>query len=267
MKYFFFLSFILILACNNNTPSKQLKIDSVVINPPLKKTVSPDTIVEENTITQKTIIKAKEPNGIYETKLPCKDCKGIRHIIKFAPNHTFQLQEETFEADKKMLGIKGTWKVTDSIIWLYKDQIAVARYKWNKDRLMYMDVKDNKSYALQKMKSAWNNKVWRDKSKKGIAFLGIGNEPFWSVEISKQDSIRFHLAEWSQPISFASVAVINMDSITYKASTDSLNINISIYPRFCNDGMSDYVYDHEIKLKYNDHLYQGCGLLYQERNN
>ena len=38
-------------------------------------------------------------------------------------------------------------------------------------------------------------------------------------------------------------------------------MDISLFPQFCSDGMSDNLYEYKVVLKYNGKKYNGCGVL------
>ena len=98
----------------------------------------------------------------------------------------------------------------------------------------------------------------------GIDFYGVGNEPFWNVEINKDETIAFQLADWTAPKNFQPAEpVSSSDSIHYQASADSVQLKVTIYQRFCRDAMSDYIYPQAVKVVHNNETYRGCGILFQ----
>jgi uncharacterized membrane protein len=52
-------------------------------------------------------------------------------------------------------------------------------------------------------------------------------------------------------------ASASADSTVYTADNDSLLV--TVYPLFCSDGMSDFLYTQKIKLVYKGQTYTGCG--------
>ena len=195
----------------------------------------------------------KDPKGYYQTTLP----GGIEHIVAFYSDHSYQLQER-YKKDSLVV-IRGNWSPSNGFIWLYKDQIVRARYRWKGDALEYYSPALKKGFGMSTMVDIAGNKVWREKKAEGISFFGIGNEPFWSVEI-KADSVAFRLADWKESLR-TSLALTRetSDSLVYD-SGDSLRI--TILPFFCSDGMSDHIYGHAVKVTYKNQLYQGCGQRY-----
>ena len=60
--------------------------------------------------------------------------------------------------------------------------------------------------------------------------------------------------------------LINKDSTIYKLKSDTTMWSITILPQFCNDGMSDYLYQYKVNVKYNGILYKGCGVMLSKKN-
>ncbi|HYC30398.1 MAG TPA: hypothetical protein VEB42_16300, partial [Chitinophagaceae bacterium] len=175
--------------------------------------------------------------------------------------------QETFRRDKKdsVSVIRGTWSPSDGYIWLYKDQVVRARYTWQGDQLHYFSPQLKKTIGMSPMVDIMSNAVWKEKPKQGITLFGIGNEPFWSVEVNNRDSLFFLLSEWSQPVKLRiEDKKATADSVAYSAKNDSVSIRLSIYPLFCSDGMSDHVYKNKIRVRYNGTIYNGCGMLYKQ---
>ena len=117
---------------------------------------------------------------------------------------------------------------------------------------------------MQLLTDANENVAWRKKADIGISVKGVGNEPFWSVEIIRKDSISFIMPEWKQPLILKiSSLSSNSDSTAYVATNDSTNLRVSLFPFFCSDGMSDYVYSNKMRVWYNDQMFEGCGVVYK----
>lgn len=110
--------------------------------------------------------------------------------------------------------------------------------------------------------AAVDNPAWQLRKEKGVAWLGIGTEPFWSIE-KRKDSLAFHLADWQQPLVLKATRTINTkDSVVYIATNDSTKLETRILPGTCSDGMSDRVYDRFVKVIYNGQVYNGCAVIF-----
>jgi uncharacterized membrane protein len=94
-----------------------------------------------------------------------------------------------------------------------------------------------------------------------LQFFGVGNEPFWSVELRADDSLSFFLADRGQPIR------VKMEKISSGADslvlTGSDSLSVLILPQMCSDGMSDHVYPHAVQVRYKNETYRGCGMRFR----
>jgi uncharacterized membrane protein len=230
----------------------------------------PDTTVMEvndahaaldtsNAISLPIVKKIKSPNGIYQAVVSNK----TEQTIAFNSDLTYQLQEKYVTGGKDSIIVtEGTWMPSDGFIWLYKEQVARGKYKWKGDTLQYYSPVLQKNFSMHHLQDAMQNPVW--KNKKGVIVFGIGNEPFWSVELDQQDSISFLLADWNHPVKMKAGSAFNSkDSIGYIAGNDSAHLRVTIFPHFCSDGMSDYVYRNKVRVHYNQKVYNGCAILYK----
>ena len=205
----------------------------------------------------------KNPSGIYQTRLSFKG--GIQHTIAFYNDQTYQLQEKYISAKKDSIVItRGNWSPSDGFIWLYKDQVVNGRYRWKGDTLQYFSPLNKETFSMQSLTNANHNIAWLKKADKGVTLIGIGNEPFWSIEMVRQDSISFTLPDWKQPLVLKiNSTTTGADSIAYVAKNDSINLRVTVLPFFCSDGMSDYIYSNKMKVWFNDQLFEGCGVVYK----
>ena len=118
---------------------------------------------------------------------------------------------------------------------------------------------------MNHLQEAAQNKAWRNKGKEGIVVFGIGNEPFWNIELNNKDSISFLLSEWKHPLRMKIDSSFNdNDGIAYTAHRDSVQIRVTVFPHFCSDGMSDFIYRNKVKVQYNQQVYNGCGMVYKQ---
>ena len=97
--------------------------------------------------------------------------------------------------------------------------------------------------------------------KAGAVLYGVGTEPFWGVEIKKQDSIILSMPDWGEPLRVKMSGTTRENNRTiYSAAADSLQVIVS--PFFCSDGMSDFTYSHKLTVHYKGHTYKGCGVVF-----
>jgi len=204
------------------------------------------------------VAEIKRPSGIYEFLLPYQNDQKILHTIAFYPG-TYRLQEEYIGKKDSIVITEGTWSPSQGYIWLYKDQLVRGRYVWKGDTLQYFNPGSARKFSLAKLSPATANPVWRNKEKQGVILFGVGNEPFWSVEVSRHDSAVLSMPEWTSPLRVKlSSTNLTKDSTVYTADEDSLRI--VVLPYFCSDGMSDFTYSNKVSVTYKGHVYQGCGV-------
>lgn len=227
------------------------------------QTISDDTNTsfakDADTIEAPSVPVIKRPTGIYQFILPGTKEK-ILHTVAFYPG-SFRLQEEYIDKNDSTVITKGTWSPSQGFIWLYKEQLVRGRYSWKGDTLQYFSPRLKKSFSMTKLTPADNNAAWQEKRKAGAVLFGVGTEPFWSVEVSKADTLIFSSPEWTSPMKTKiSQRTGTSDSTVFTSAQDSLQI--AVYPFFCNDGMSDFIYTNKISVTYKGRIYQGCGQLF-----
>jgi uncharacterized membrane protein len=92
-------------------------------------------------------------------------------------------------------------------------------------------------------------------------FYAVGNEPNWSVLISKQ-SQRIEYRDYSTETSFFFPYIEPTQEgtklIYYSKNERDLSISITISPESCSDGMSDLDYSYSAKLEFGSETRNGC---------
>jgi uncharacterized membrane protein len=203
-----------------------------------------------------------EPKGIYHGLLKLNE--NVDQTIAFYPDYTYHLQE-IYQVNKKdsIILTNGNWSPSDGFIWLYKDQVERGRYQWKGDTLQYYNPSSKKGITMNPVADIMETKTWLKKKKEGIIFSGVGNEPFWSIQYL-QDSLEFSMADWSQPVHLKiNQTLSTADSISYVAQSDSNQLTVTVYPYFCSDGMSDFIYRNKIRVQFNNQVYHGCGVKFR----
>lgn len=121
---------------------------------------------------------------------------------------------------------------------------------------------------VSKIDSTSVEKPVAEKSKEPslVFFKGVGNEPFWGIEISN-DSIKFTSPEKENNLAFAYEKpnkAMDANVVLYRVKKDSLELEFTIQQGKCSDGMSDKVHNYSVKgsLKRGnakEQLLNGCG--------
>lgn len=237
------------LACNQQAKDSRAPVDSM----PADGTELNDTTPAGADTTRRPVVP--EPQGLYRVVLPGR----VEQTLAFYPGRRYRLEERNGALPSRA---QGKWAPAGGNLWLYREGAVVARCRWQGDTLVYLF--KGKEYPMEALMFAMDNTAWRAKKKAGVEFFGVGNEPFWNIEIDEQKAIAFHLADWKRPMRFPPARPIKSgDSLEYHTANDSATLRVVVYQRFCSDGMSDYTYDQQVKVIYNATVYNGCGLLFK----
>jgi uncharacterized membrane protein len=261
MRWWVLLSSLWLTACGNEAEEsftvvteRQSTADSQPSSP---VDTSPGFAVDTASHASFTTPAIKKPSGIYQFLLPYTSETKILHTIAFYPG-TYRLQEEYIGQDSVVV-TEGTWAPSQGYIWLYKEQLVGGRYAWKGDTLQYLSPRQNKKFSLAKLTPVNSNPVWQNKRKEGTVMYGVGNEPFWSIEVDKTDSIILSMPDLTQPLrAKLSGTTRQTGNTVYTASADSLQV--TVYPYFCSDGMSDFTYPNKITVRYKGQTLNGCGV-------
>lgn len=97
----------------------------------------------------------------------------------------------------------------------------------------------------------------------GIDFVGLGTEPFWSLELDFEKQFRFvHMS--GDSLALPAVAGQEKNGAWhYETKSGASSLDIQIRKEVCSDGMSDREYDYAVTIRANGQEYKGCGILLQ----
>lgn len=198
------------------------------------------------------------PTGAYQGMYPCKGCEGIQQTILFTQDKKYRLEELAWGKSSIPKKTEGIWERKNGMIWMYQPGRPPLRFFLKNDSLFT----DSLQYALVKRELATINPSWKQKQTEGIDFIGVGNEPFWSLEIDNEKMILFRLADWKKPV-IAAVQdpVVTADSTVYKLTSGKDLLRITVLPHFCSDGMSDFLYQYKVVVTFKGSGYKGCGVM------
>ena len=263
MKWRVFLCSVYMAACGNEPAEKTIattKETTAVVTSEAADSIDTSISFAKDTSSHASygVAEIKRPSGVYQLIMPYQNDEKILHTIAFYPG-TYRLQEEYTGRKDSIVITEGTWTPSQGFIWLYKEQLVRGRYIWKGDTLQYYNPGSKKKISLAKLMPAASNPVWREKENAGTVLYGVGNEPFWSIEVSRHDSAVFSMPDFTAPLRVKlSGTNLLRDSTVYTADEDSLRIIVQ--PYFCSDGMSDFTYSHKISVTYKGRTYQGCGI-------
>lgn len=228
------------------------------------ETSSLETLMDTGALTPSSMADSAVV-GVYQGIFPCADCDGIQQTILFKPDHTFAQEQTIWKKNEEATRSIGRWRLNGNSIELFQNRQRVAVFEMKGEKLYAsmiseIKLKDSLKYILAKGELAGDREVWKQKKSKGIDFVGIGNEPFWNIEI-KGSQLSFRLMEWNKPV----VATIgemekNIDSTAYYLVTNNKNWTVKILPHLSSDGMSDYIYEYKVLVIYDGNTYHGSGI-------
>jgi uncharacterized membrane protein len=249
--FLFSLMICSLLACNNAGDKKSADADSARTNTEMVDSV------------------ALSYAGTYSGYLPCADCAGIMTYLMLNGDMSYRM-EETYQGKNDSAFVQsGTWKREGDKVMTYgKDGKMMLSYLVENDQLIQLDIEGKRisgnlgdKYRLAKGKLA-DNPAWNEKRSGGIDFVGLGNEPFWSLEIDKGNFISFNTPEMKVPVKTTyTEPVVNNGVREYRLEGESTRLNIRVEPRFCSDGMSDFLYEYKVSVEHNGRKYSGCGAM------
>ncbi|MEO8402986.1 MAG: copper resistance protein NlpE N-terminal domain-containing protein [Chitinophagaceae bacterium] len=234
------------------------------------KPVITDTVV----IIRDSIINANTfdttLSGFYQGMLPCKNCEGVQRTIMFPDDSHFIMEELSWGKGTTAQKITGTWKKLKGTFLFYVNNKVISRYKLVKDSLINIEnyqvsIPDSlsKQYVLFKKNTAPENPSWKKRKDEGVDIVGNGADPAWSIEIDNEKFVLFKPSALEKPVIInITMPTITKDSIVYTVVTESGNtLKASLISTFCNDGVSDHLYEYKITVWYKGLLYKGCAVL------
>lgn len=272
MKNSFLLPFLFVLTLTGISSCDQFSADHAPTD--TLKTVR-DTMV----IVKDSIINAGHfdsiPMGFYQGMLPCRSCEGIQRTILFSGDDNYKMEELEWGKGSQARKTEGTWAKDNGRFVLYAGEKIIAKYKLVKDSLINIEnagsrIPDSLSrqYALFKKNTAPENPTWKKRKSEGVDIIGNGNDPFWSLEIDNEKFIYFKLSTLTKPVIVPiEKPSITKDSTVYSVVTEGgAPLKISISSRFCNDGVSDHLYEYKMNVWYKGQLFKGCAVLLNGTN-
>lgn len=222
---------------------------------------STDTIYKESMPT---------PQGIYKGFLSCLDCNKIEQTIAFYTDKTYRIEEIYHGKQINPVVSWGKWEVKDSIVQLYEGKKLKKKLVWQGDNLAALDSIGKRLLIEKKMallakapEHIWSNKAVALIKQKAPNLYAHGTEPFWSLEINNQKNTLFKMSDWKEAIILKTpVPTKSTDSTIYSFDAGG-KFWITVYNWFCNDGMSDNIYEYKVKVNYKGQTYHGCGIIFK----
>lgn len=103
---------------------------------------------------------------------------------------------------------------------------------------------------------------WDEARSRGVAFRGLGTEPFWSLEVDggPAPQMRLDLDMGERRLVVAEAAPLEDGEGHAGTADDGSRVVLRITRGDCSDGMSDQIYPAGIELQVGGRDYAGCGV-------
>jgi heat shock protein HslJ/uncharacterized membrane protein len=222
-----------------------------------------------------------ETPASFQGEIPCADCAGIRMNLSVGSDGTYQLLQiylGTPDGDRSFVE-RGHWSVLEEkTLVLEGGSDGPRRFAIVESGAIRMldregrEIDSRLNYELKRsatlpqdrvLNPQLNVKKWQE----GVDFYATGNEPFWSLDLDLEKSMRFEvlgvpsLTTPAVPEERAQDA----DVILYRAVTESGRLTMQIVAGDCTDTMSGEIFSHKVSVNFgrttdvDDTRYEGCG--------
>ena len=89
-------------------------------------------------------------------------------------------------------------------------------------------------------------------------FHAVGTEPFWALDITREE-LRFRTPADTSGRPFAAVPPLRAaDTLRWTLRSRGDSVDVRLWPGKCSDGMSDRAWDYQARVRIDTMSYQGC---------
>jgi uncharacterized membrane protein len=216
--------------------------------------------------SSKKIVNQQIP-GNYLGELPCADCSEIRTSIQLYDDFTYQKKTIYLGKSDKVETIKSNWKIMNDSILLLNDQNHQQAFLYKKDKLVMLSqqremITGNLAYRYQLFKITDEDTQKPNFSElinNDISFVGQGNEPFWSVELMVNQSLKLKQPGVEDILFNIIESVYNKDVSIHKAINNNTIATLKIYSFPCINDMSGNKTDKYVEFERQNTVLKGCG--------
>lgn len=133
---------------------------------------------------------------------------------------------------------------------------------WNKGDEATLTV-DGASHACTVTDQA---SPWDEARNRGVAFRGLGTEPFWSLEVDggPAPQMRLELAMGERRLVVPQVEALEQGEGYAGRADDGSDVTLRVTRGACSDGMSDQTFPASVELQVGAETFKGCGAFLQE---
>ncbi len=220
---------------------------------------------------------AKQLAGQYQGLTPCADCEGIEYLLTLNEDYTClgAMMYRGKAAAPVMLTGKWSFAADNKIKLDIAALEGMNMFEIGENQLILLDQQGQRiggeqadryilwkdGFAPKAAKESAGEDPFAEKRAAGIDFIGLGTEPFWSLELDFEKQFRF-VPMSGDSLTLPAVAGMDKDGgWQYEVRAGKSVMNVLIKKEACSDGMSDKTYDYSVALRVNGQEYKGCGIL------
>jgi heat shock protein HslJ len=220
-------------------------------------------------------------NGVWAGQMPCADCEFISVRLNLRNDNVFEIRYTYSGKDVLPYTVGGSWNFFNDTLVLAAETGVKLIYFLSGNKLTLLDAEGNTvpnamltklsrngedltHESVERNEDRWHEKRWR-----GIDFTGMGNEPFWSVDVDLGGKIVFRSLIDDNTFEYDEYSendVVDAVRASYTALNEISEIKVDIYKEGCIDDMSGEAFKHLVVIKHRMKKssiwteYKGCGL-------
>lgn len=208
--------------------------------------------------------------GFYQGTFPCNDCEGMEQLLLLKKNGTYKQAFTNVDSNIVKSHSSGTWTMQGNQVTLMENNQNKLIFGYVNDDLMAISIdgvmiNDPSKYILVKKSFAGYFNEWENEKNKGTLFVAHGNEPFWNLNI-KNGLVSFKASDWKKDLTARNVQIEKINNSTiYNLKSNGKEWKVTVIDRFCNDGMSDLIYEYHVVVHYEGKEYFGCGVDFKDQ--
>lgn len=100
--------------------------------------------------------------------------------------------------------------------------------------------------------------IEQPKKQANLTFLAQGNEPFWAVDVARNNVLTFSTPETPKGIKLTAEHSAYAKGIEYYGTYLGAKFHLNIRSQHCEDTMANQTYDMKAKFEFNGKKYTGC---------
>lgn len=210
---------------------------------------------------------------LYSGTLPCADCNGIVTYLELdSSQKIFRLEQTYTDKSERSNRVDGVMKKKGNQWWLYDDKTIALRIQYFNGNIRILDTNGkpisgnlSSAYILQKRQKAKLSQTAWNAVQRGSKWIGIGNEPAWTIEVNARNHIEIEWPLEGKKMTIKN-ATIQQDNgkLTYTGIEQQKNYTIEFHLSYSSDGMSDFIYPARVFFSWGETKLKGVGFQLQE---